>query len=348
MKQSDSLLPNRAAAVSPQETLHQRLWRLGMMVGVILTGVVGLAAIAAYLGWDAQQQQMRALSAERLSQEQLWESYLKQASAVRVQGLQGRRMEGLAALQKAAAGWLTLHEAEADDSPNRLRLRNEAAALLALPDIVVSRPPVALPEKQSLLAIDGTQGLLATFLPVQGITIRRMSDGVVIARPLPGPTFSNVKAVTSLAWRPAVKDSADHTWLCAIFQNGEVAMWQMPEAKLCYEYHPPEGTSVLGGGPAPGLFSPDGRYLTFFPGESSPLTIIDLEDYQTVPHHLEQGRRALAVRPGTSETATARSGLVDLIDFQTGIKIKTWPISSPIQTLAWSPDGKWLAGMAWT
>ncbi len=319
--------------------------RLTIMVGVILIVVTGLALAAVLMGVHAREQQYRAVAAEQLSQEQLWKSYRDQAPAMRLHGLQGRRIEGMALLKKAAAGWKALHGQEMEDSPDKRQLREEATALLALPDLIVQQPPIALPADQALIAVDAAQGLLATSDASGHIVVRRMADGSELLRLAIEGKSPNQSIITGLEWRPVTDKAAGHSWLCAWFKNGEVAMWALPEAKLCFRWCP--GTPMMGGGPSPGRFSADGRYLAFFVGDRSPLRIYDLNMSKFLTHTLPDGRVAFALRPKAAEIALVNKSEVKLFDLASGEVKNSWPVPGEIHTLTWSADGKRLAGMAW-
>ena len=329
------------AARSAQDLLRQRLLRLTLMVAVILTGVAGLAVAAVLMGRNARREQQRAEAAEQQGQEQLWASYLAQASALRQSGMQGRRGEGMAALQKAAAGWRALHGAETGDSPARRQLRDEAAALLALPDLSVSRAPYPLPEKHTVVAVNAARGLLATSSVFGDIVIRRLTDGAQTAALEGG---GDGRVLTGLEWRPGPPDSPQTSLIAAWYKSGDAIMWSLPGGKRIYYLH--VNTGLMSGGPSPGSFSADGRYMAYYTGDASALTIFDLSQGKPAEHRLPPGRTAFAIRPGSTEIAMFSAGAVTLIDFATGTTRRTWPVAGWVQRLVWSSDGQRLAGMS--
>ncbi len=313
--------------------------RLTLIVSVILTGVAGLAVAAVLMGRNARREQQRAEGAERQGQEQLWASYLSQASALRHSGMQGRRGAGMAALEKAAALWRALHGDESGESPARRQLRDEAAALLALPDMQVSRPAYPLPAKQTNITVDTARGLLATAsYHADDIIVRRLSDGVQTA-----VLDSGGNRITGLEWRPAKIDGSPSTHIAAWYKNGDVRMWTVPGGERVYFSH--VNTGLMNGGPSPGCFSVDGRYMAYYTGDASALTILDMASGSPCPHMLPLGRTAFAIRPSSTEIAMFSGGAVTLSDFA-GKQHRSWPVAGSVQRLAWSSDGQRLAGMS--
>jgi signal transduction histidine kinase len=319
--------------------------RLSLMAGGILLVVAALVIAAIFMGLDAKRQQHRAEAAEQQSKDQLWKSYRDQACALRRSGLQGSRLDGMAVLAKAAAGWNTLHGGERIDPPDQRELREEAAALLALPDLSVSRAPFAIPPGEFLTAADEAQGLLATSDSTGNIVVRRITDGQETVRLAPGKKFSSDLIITGLEWRPIPGAASGRSWLCAWFKNGEVAMWVLPEAAICFHWHP--GAPLMGGGPSPGHFSADGRYMAFFTGQQSRLNIVEMDSGKMMPHTLPAGRTAFAIRPRVAEIALYSQSSVQLLDIATGALKHKWPVPVGMHTLAWSRDGSRLAGMGW-
>ena len=118
-----------------RERLRQRFLRANTAVGVILLAVLVLALASVLAGIRAERNQRRAEAAEQLAQEQLWQAYLSQARAARLDERMGRRAAALGAITNATS---IRPSAE---------LRDEAIATLALTDLQ-SDLPFALIDRQ--------------------------------------------------------------------------------------------------------------------------------------------------------------------------------------------------------
>jgi len=108
---------------SRRAEIHQSVSAAGRGLALIMAAVLVLAVGAIILGARAVRQEQRAEAAELTAREQLRDSYLAQARAVRLTGRMGRRHDALAAISNAAA-----------IRPS-IELRNEVISSLALLDV---------------------------------------------------------------------------------------------------------------------------------------------------------------------------------------------------------------------
>jgi serine/threonine protein kinase/WD40 repeat protein len=149
----------------------------------------------------------RSELAERDKTEKLWESYLAQAQASRWSGRVGRRFEGLEALRNAAR-----------IRPD-IRLRNEAIALLALPDIRVVKE---IAYRSGTVAFDAGFERYVVGDEQGNLSIRCMADDKEIAR-LPG--FG--------AHAFFLKFSPDSHFLAAIYHAAVgLCVWDVSHGKM--------------------------------------------------------------------------------------------------------------------
>ena len=86
-----------------REVLRRNFRRANSAVAVILLALLALAIAAVVASFRAGRNQALAEAAVRERQEQLSQSLLAQARAVRLSGRAGRRFEALAAISNAAA-----------------------------------------------------------------------------------------------------------------------------------------------------------------------------------------------------------------------------------------------------
>lgn len=322
--------------------IRRSMLRTVSAVGLILVLVLGLAVGVVLMGMHAGRSEARAKLAERESQEQLWRSRLAQAGMMRMRGFAGQRFEGLELVKKAAEGFATLHGGESNDATQeaRLQLRNEAAALLALPDVRVMGSPVPIPHDYSNIAIEPSLDRFAIANSARGISIRRLSDGgEIMSLDVPKELLPSTPLLAGLAWRPGGKHLA--VW----WRNGSVAMWEMPKGQLCYRWTSKTNADRMTAG-----FSPDGRYFGHYEADAKEMTWVDLSVGKTIANPLKTGRAAFAFRPGTAEVAVALSDEIQIWNVVTGEKLRSWPAAGwpaagYLGRLAWSDDGRHLAAM---
>jgi hypothetical protein len=86
-----------------REVLRRNFVRANTAVAVILVALLALAAAAVVASFRAGRNQELAEAASRGRQQQLAQSLLTQARAVRLSGRSGRRFEALNAISNAAA-----------------------------------------------------------------------------------------------------------------------------------------------------------------------------------------------------------------------------------------------------
>jgi serine/threonine protein kinase/WD40 repeat protein len=153
----------------------------------------------------------RTERAERDKTEKLWESYLAQAQASRWSGRVGRRFEGLEALRNAA-----------QIRPD-LRLRNEAIALLALPDIRMAKELLeGFPAGCHCCTFDAAFERYARSDGQGNISVRWVADDREIVR-LPG--FGMHASF--------LKFSPDSRFLAAIYhERAGLRVWDVSQGKI--------------------------------------------------------------------------------------------------------------------
>jgi WD40 repeat protein len=142
---------------------------------LIVAAVIGLAVNNAMLTWERNQtlrERNQTLSAEREGRHRLEQSLVAQAQAHRWTGQLSARADGLDALEQAVrlAAGLDLGESE------RLRLRNEAVALMALPDFRVVHGWDGFPAGSRQFAIDADFRRYARSDEQNVVSVRRVKD----------------------------------------------------------------------------------------------------------------------------------------------------------------------------
>jgi serine/threonine protein kinase len=247
---------------------HEQAWRWCRRNPAMasLTGVVALLLVALALGglvatvWLRQERDAAT--------DKLFESLLSQARAGRLSRQMGQRFDSLDAVAKAA-------RIRSDD-----RLRDEAIAVLALPDLRLGPPWEALPEGTTDLAFDPSYRLYA----------QANKDGVV-----------------------RIYRLADHQEIQRI-----------------------QGAAVAGSL----RFSPNGQFLAGY--QDGTLRVWRLDDGRAIPYQVG-GYYGFAFSPDSQQAALGKADWVVRLDLATGKELNRWRLPAVAYTLAYSPDGQWLA-----
>jgi serine/threonine protein kinase/WD40 repeat protein/Flp pilus assembly protein TadD len=179
------------------------------------------------------EQLQRAERAEKEKTDLLWNSYVVTAQASRWSGRPGRRFDGLAAVHAAAA------------IRYDLRLRNEAIALLTLPDVrVACEIPDAIPTDSAAIAFDPALEHYARSDLHGNISVRRTADDQEVRR-LEGPGTH--------AWH--MQFSPDGRFLVAFYdRTGRQRVWEWRGARVVvdapiagyFDFSPDSALAALG------------------------------------------------------------------------------------------------------
>ena len=224
---------------------------------------------------DAMKQLARAEVADREKGEKLWEANLATARASRYSGRPGRRFDALAALARAAElGRQLGHQPESFS-----KLRNEAIAALALPDLKITKEFGRWTSDLVSVDVNADFDLFATSDHSGRCIVRRIADDVEVAR-LP-PTS-----------RPRTIVFGADRWLADVDPSGSVKIWDIaapvPEVRVD-DRRAVAGQDYRrdGGGLGPSLdFRPDGGLVAILHADGSLTT-----------HELPSGKRRLNLPP---------------------------------------------------
>jgi serine/threonine protein kinase/WD40 repeat protein len=245
----------------------------------------------------------------------------------------GQRFASLQAITEA--GQLARELKLGED--RRMELRNEAIACLALADIRIIKEWEGWPAGSEGLAFDGDLELYAYSDPRGNITVRRVADGVELARlPGEGPDAPNT-AAPNLLFSPdgALLVARHHQ---APDQVANVRIWNWRLGKIIFQ-------------PAFTLccfsldFSPDGRYLALG-GPDGALAILEAATGNEVRRlRLISPPWLVAWSPDGSRLAlvTSPGGKVEVRDAATGAFLLAWSTPTVAGAMAWSPDSTFLA-----
>jgi WD40 repeat protein len=251
---------------------------------------------------------------ERDGREQLFEALWNRARAGRFSRHMGQRLDSLAAVAEAAR-----------IRPDG-RLRDEAIAALALPD--VRRVPGwrSTPPGTATLAYGGRYRLYARTDTDGYISIRRIPDDEEIRRIASGPLPGEY-----LFFSP------DERFLVGLGEGYKLRVWRVTDGE-------PALRDELSGSRAH-AFSPDGRRLAV--GRQKEVVCFDLATGQPVKRWpLPQPPHSLAFHPGGGKLAVGYfgGGVTSVYDAASGALLTDLPVGTTwSQVVAWHPDGERLA-----
>jgi WD40 repeat protein len=292
---------------------------LGLIVGFIGT-TWGLIRATEARGVAEQEmaQKEAALAAaqksERDAREQLFLALWNQARAGRFSRRMGQRLDTLAALAETA-------RLQPDE-----RLRDEAIAALALPD--VRRVPGwrSTPPGTTTLAYGGQYRIYARTDGPGSVSIRSIPEDQELRR-----------IATGVILGEYLFFSPDERYLVALGDGYRLHVWRVADGQPVLREEP--------GGCQSHAFSPDGRQLAV--SRHDWLVCFDLATGLEVKRwHLPSCARALAFHPDNRQLAVGyfHARPASVYDSTTGTLLAKLPVGAMSdQVVAWHPDGQRLA-----
>jgi serine/threonine protein kinase/WD40 repeat protein len=290
------------------------------LVGGIIGTTWGLirATDARGVAEHETEQKQAALAAaqqsERDAKEQLFQALLNRARAGRFSRQMGQRLDSLAAVAEAA-------RIRADE-----RLRDEAIAALALPD--VRRVPGwrSTPPGNATVAYGGRYRLYARVDPQDSISIRTVPDDREIRR-IPSGSIEG----EYLFFSP------DERFLLGLVNGYTLRVWRVADGQPALRDELRDCRSHA--------FSPDGRRLAV--GWQEWIVCFDLATGQEVKRwRLPASAHSLAYHPDNGKLAVGyfRSPVASVYDAASGNLLTDLPVGAMgDQIVAWHPDGERLA-----
>jgi hypothetical protein len=326
--------PVRARRVSAWGRLRRWVHRepalAGMSAAVALLLLTLLAGTLA-ANWRLNRTAERALASEREATDRLFEALLTRVEAGRGSGRPGQRFAGKEAIRQAAE----IARAQGRPAEDFLRLRNEAIACLALPDLALEHQWEGNPPGTVTLGLDPRFERYARGSKDEPVSVRRVEDhGELLRLPvLPSDRVSR--------WARSVF-SPDGRYLAVCYRQ-----WS--------ENRPVEVWDLEGGRERPAVVLHDVAAVPDFAADGHALAA-RLADGTVVLIDLPSGRERRRFRPGAPSGALAlhRDGRlvavsssapyrVQVCDLATGAVTREMPQSAKVVALAWAPDGRLLA-----
>jgi serine/threonine protein kinase/WD40 repeat protein len=285
---------------------------LALVAGILGTTWGMIRATAAQDGAVNEAKQKKAALAT--AQDQLFLALLNRARAGRYSRQMGQRLESLDAVEQAAG----IHPDE--------RLRDEAIAALALPD--VRRVPgwYAASPGTAAVAYGRQYRLYARNDPPGGISIRSLPDDREIRRVASDAILAN-----------CLQFSPDDRFLAGLDAKYRLSVWRVADGQ------PVLRDELIGC--RSHAFSPDSRRLAV--GWQEWVLCFDLETGQEVKRWRVPARaHGLAFHPDNNRLAVGYfdSGVASVFDAATGALLVDLPVGMMAeQVVAWHPDGERLA-----
>jgi WD40 repeat protein/Tfp pilus assembly protein PilF len=324
-------LENRPIHSRPIAT-WERLWRwckrnpvvagLNALVATLTIIIAIVSTVAAYRnGRLATQLEARNLEANR----NLVQAYTTGAEARRVSRRVGQRFEALGAIERAMRLDSTVEITEAQ----RFRLRNEAIAAMALPDLRVARELDVPRARQNGFAIDPAFERYAFKRDDGTVVVRRLADDAELSR-LPGlpPRRSHTNAGFSPDGRYLAMTSREAPPLI-------LQVWDLEEQRLVLTDH--EVDRAI---PRNWSFRPDGRELAFGHRDGS-IVFYELPSGRLLrswsDYRAEWG--SLAYSPDGSRLAfRAKNGsTVQVVSCEGSRLLATFPHPADASHFVWNP-----------
>jgi serine/threonine protein kinase/WD40 repeat protein len=273
----------------------------------------------------------QARQAEQTTEEQLCDSLFVQAHAGRFSRQPGQRLDSLKALEQAAE----LSHALGRGPTEQLKLRNEAIACLALPDVRLEKEWEGNSAGTNGLGFDGRFERYACSFKDEGIRICRVADQKEL---LCLPTLPAERVSRWLIPRFSPDGRFLAVWYYLWTSQRPLQIWELkagdsrPVLTLAEAVTQPE-------------FSPDGRTLAVGLPDRS-LLLFDLttaKETKRVPLDLLPER--LAFHPDGQKLAVSstQQSRAEIRDLPSNKVVFMLPHAAGVQAVAWHPSGQLLA-----
>lgn len=292
------------------------LVRSNTATAIALLITIGLALTAVFYAFQSEQHAQSAQAARNRTLEELWNSQLARARALRLSGKVGRRQESLSAITNAVS---------IRPSPE---LRDEAIATLALLDIqpgALWRPAspsinaYALSPRLNYYALGDFAGKVTVCAATNGSAV------IEFAR--------NRTAVSSAIFSP------DEGLVAARWDDGAVEVWVLADRRRIFEAVFPQRER----GDATLAFHPDSRRLAVACADA---TVRVIQFGSKEPElTLAFGERpwTAAFDPAGTRLAVGVGRRIELVEHPTGRKLASFETPDGVGRLGWHPFGHLLA-----
>ena len=311
-------------------------WLAGANIAAVVLAILLsiVSSAAAIVSWN----NARALSVERSRSDAAalaarWravDAYIAQARAERFSRRPGQRFASLAAVGEASK-LLDALPPGPDIGTRRDELRDLAIASMTLPDLqpagrVFSRPPGVI-----AVAFDPTMTRYALNFLDGRISIRRVADDLEVA------LFRGQTAGEPLMFR----FSAGGRYLASSPPSGiDLTVWDLDERRIALVISGPVGQAAS--------FSPDSRRIVAYrDGQIVDFNLATGQPARRWPGHMD----CVVFRPDGAQIAVvdneSNPPVCRILDWSSWRLIRSIPLRTTAEHVAWSHDGATLALMGW-
>jgi serine/threonine protein kinase/WD40 repeat protein len=312
---------------------YQRFWRwcrrnpklaAASIAAAVLTVI--LAVGSTFAAWTYRQQRDRIGRAENRTRSQLFEALHDRARAGRHSQRVGQRFDSLLALRQAAVigRELKLPREELD------KLRDEAIACMALPDLKPTGRVIQLPTSVIAFAFDEMMTRYALRSIDGTVLVRQVADDQEIAR-------FHARGDRDI-W--VFDFSPDGRYLATVHRPDEtLTVWEVDRRSVSLECR---RANLYGA-----KFSPDSRRIVVGHPDGS-LVVCDVTTGAASRKWTGIEARIVAFRPDGTQLAAIcaeKATTCKILDVETGRLIRSIDMPPPgvFDAVAWSPDGSTLA-----
>lgn len=304
-----------------REAIRAELARANTAAFVILIVVLGLAIAAIVQSWRADREagfageaSHDAQAMRQAAQDRRRRAHLEQARRLRQTGEPGRRVKALEALKAAAA-----------IRPDQ-ELRNEWIAAVVWDDLRESAG--RLPFHTPTFNVGWNRSLQQCALAWNDVHVFDLSAKQELHR-LTG-------ARGAVGW---LRFSPDGRWLSARHHTQDFVWWELATGRVAGRWSAPHSMVP----DSASDFSPDRRLLAVS-GSQMDIRLFDAESGRPVkslasPRH----HRSLRFAPDGRRLAVSASSLLELWDWERGVRAAAVTNSTEANWIAWHPAGRWLA-----
>jgi serine/threonine protein kinase/WD40 repeat protein len=324
--------------VARRSSWSERAWRLCRRNPIVASLSFGIALMTLLLcigsiitAMRLQQAATRANQAQRDAQEQLCDSLFVQAHASRSSGRPGQRLQSLGALERAA-----LLSRRLERSPEEvLKLRNEAIACLALPDVELKEEWEGNPPGSNGLGFDARFERYAWSFKDEGIRVCRVADHKELLRL---PTLAAERVTRGLIPQFSPDGRFLAVWYAQWTSQHPLEVWDLKASA-------PRPLITLTDTATQPEFSADGATMAIGIPDNSVLLFDLVTGKQAGQLALDVSPERLALHPDGKMIAVSstKQSAAQVRDLASNRVLFTMPHPAGVQAIAWHPQGKLLA-----
>jgi serine/threonine protein kinase/WD40 repeat protein/Flp pilus assembly protein TadD len=320
-----------------RSTALEQLWRwcrrnpLPAATSIAAAVAISINALVAPIAaWTFRYQRDQVRQAERQARQRLFDSLAAQARATRISRQMDQRFGSLRAIAQATATGRELKL-----PPQRFdRLRNEAIACMALPDMKAAGRVMYRPPGVYLVAFDSTMTRYALRFRDGTVQVLRVADDHEIAR----FQARGDHDIYVFSFSPDGRYLATTYSPAASHPDKGLLVWDIERRALAVDAAGPVGERG-------GDFSPDSRRIAVARADGE-IELYDLATGQPSGHWRGPPARCLTVRSDGAQIAVVcgeDGKTCQIREVESGRRVRSIPLRASAAGVAWTRDGATLA-----